>query len=333
MNGNERLEAALDTGDSLLLMPITMMAAADHIGVPYLKYATDARVLAQAQCSIATAYDFDHVSVISDPAVEAADCGAKVAYHPDQPPAIDELAAVLADKSVLADLTSPDPGSSERMGNRIDGVRRLAEQVGDERVVEGWVEGPCAEAADLRGINRLMMDFFDDPAFVRDLFEFVIDLEIRFAIEQVAAGARIIGIGDAAASLVGPSIYSSFVYEFEKRLVDAVHAAGAVSRLHICGNITDSLAAIGTLGCGMIDLDSMVSVAEARAKTTETQLLLGNIDPVRVLRNGTPADVLRELAACRQQAGAYYVVGAGCEVPRDTPRENIAALRQFARGT
>lgn len=333
MNGNERLDAALAGEDPLLLMPITMMAAADHIGVPYLEYATDSRILTRAQCAIADEYDFDHVSVISDPAVEAADCGAEVAYHPDQPPAIDELLAVLADKSVLPGLKSPDPGSSERMGNRIDGVRRLAEQVGSERVIEGWVEGPCAEAADLRGINRLMMDFFDDPTFVRDLFEFVIDLGIRFAEQQIAAGARVIGIGDAAASLIGPRLYSSFVFEYEKRLVDAVHAAGAVSRLHICGNITDSLKTVGTLGCGMIDLDSMVSVAEARAQTHETLLLLGNIDPVRVLRNGTPEDVLRELGSCREQAGAYYVVGAGCEVPRDTPKENIAALRRFARGT
>ena len=38
-------------------------------------------------------------------------------------------------------------------------------------ILEGWVEGPVAEGADLRGINTLMLDFLDDPDFVRDLFD------------------------------------------------------------------------------------------------------------------------------------------------------------------
>ena len=45
------------------------------------------------------------------------------------------------------------------------------------------------------------MDFLDDPPFVTDLFEFIVVVELAFAAEQVKAGADIIGIGDAAASL------------------------------------------------------------------------------------------------------------------------------------
>ena len=49
-----------------------------------------------------------------------------------------------------------------------------------------------AEAADLRGINTIMLDFFDDPPFVRDLFEFVVEMELRFAKAQVQAGVDLI---------------------------------------------------------------------------------------------------------------------------------------------
>ena len=330
MNGIERLKTVLRGGTALPLMPITMMAAADHIGIPYLEYATDYRTMAKAQLAIADAYDFDYVSVISDPAVEAADCGATVVYHDDQPPAIDENNAVLANKSKLLSL-SADPKKGVRMANRIEAARRLAEDAGHSLVIEGWVEGPCAEGADLRGINRLMLDFYDNPSFVRDLFEFVVDLGTRFAVAQIKAGATLIGIGDAAASLVGPQIYGDFVFEYERRMIEAVKNAGAITRLHICGNISAILEKVGELGVDIVDLDSMVPVDLAREKTDSSQVLLGNIDPVRVLRNGAPDDVRRELERCKVSAGNPYIAGAGCEVPRDTPPANLHAMREFAR--
>ena len=50
------------------------------------------------------------------------------------------------------------------------------------------------------------------------------------------AGVDIVGVGDAAASLVGPAIYEQYVWPIEKRLVDGIHELGATVRLHICGN-------------------------------------------------------------------------------------------------
>jgi uroporphyrinogen-III decarboxylase len=38
------------------------------------------------------------------------------------------------------------------------------------------------------------------------------------------------------------------------------------------------------------------------------------------------------LAECYRQAGAAYICGAGCEVPRGTPHANVEAMARFARG-
>ena len=197
-------------------------------------------------------------------------------------------------------------------------------------MIEGWIEGPIAEGADLRGINTLMMDFFDDPPFVRDLFAFVIELELRFAREQLKAGADVIGVGDAAASLVGPDIYNEFVWPYEKKLVDGIHALGGKVRLHICGNTRRILEGMGKLGCDIVDLDSMAPISEARQKMGPNTILLGNLNPVTVLRNGDPAGVTAAIAECHHQAGPRFIVGAGCEVPRDTPPENLRALCAYA---
>ncbi|MEW5814428.1 MAG: uroporphyrinogen decarboxylase family protein [Spirochaetota bacterium] len=334
MTGKERIVSLLQGSqpDSLPLMPITMMFASDHIGVKYGQYATDCTVMAEGQAAVAKYYDIDYVSVISDPAVEAADCGAEIRFYDNQPPAVVESNALLTDKKKLAVLKVPDPKNARRMRNRVQAVSLLKKKVGDEKLLEGWVEGPCAESADLRGINRLMMDFYDDPQFIEDIFEFVIQMELSFAKAQIEAGADIIGIGDAAASLVGPQIYEEYIFKFEKRYVEAIHAMGAYVRLHICGNITPLLSKIGELGSDILDLDSMVPVKTARGKTGPDQILLGNIDPVRVLHEGTRQVVLKKITDCFQEAGSRnYIVGAGCEVPRGTPRENMKALTGFAR--
>jgi MtaA/CmuA family methyltransferase len=310
-----------------------MMFAADQIGVKYGTYAADYQVLAEAQVRTAERFDFDYVSVISDPAREAADCGAQIVTFEDQPPTPDEANALLADKTTLAKMRRPDPLGGGRMHDRVRGVGLLRKKVDDDRIVEGWVEGPCAEAADLRGINTIMLDFLDDPKFVEDLFAFIIEMELSFALAQVDAGADMIGIGDAAASLVGPEIYDEFVWPHEKKLVDGIHAMGASVRLHICGNTTSILKGMGRLDCDIVDLDSLSEVAEGRAAMGAQQVLLGNIDPVRMLRNGTPQEIRTALADCHDAAGDCYIVSAGCEVPRDTPEQNILAMCDFARST
>ena len=213
MNSHERISAALQGRpvDRLPRMPITMMFAAELAGVRYDDYARDHRVLTDAQVAVADRFSFDHVSAISDPAREASDLGAAVEWFDDQPPAIVESRALLDEKRKLAGLRLPDPSTPGRMRDRVEAVRLLAERTGDARIVEGWVEGPCAMGADLRGLNTLMLDFFDDPPFVEALFDFTVRMEVEFARAQVEAGATLIGVGDAAASLVGPKLYARHV--------------------------------------------------------------------------------------------------------------------------
>lgn len=334
MNGRERILAHLEGKpvDRLPFMPITMQYAGDQIGVKYLDYVRDHRVLVEAQLRTAEIFDIDYVSAISDPAREAADCGANVEFFDDQPPAFIEDNALLADKTTLATLKAPDPFGGGRMTDRIQAIELFKEKVRGDKLIEGWIEGPCAEGSDLRGINTLMLDFFDDPVFIRDLFDFVLDMELRFAKAQIDAGADLIGIGDAAASLVGPQIYEEFVWPYEKKLVDGVRAMGGRVRLHICGNTRFALEGMGKLGCEIVDLDYPSPVKDAREKMGPNQVLLGNINPVSILLDGKVEDVIARVAECKREGGPRFIVGAGCEVPRDTPPENVKAMLEVAKG-
>jgi uroporphyrinogen-III decarboxylase len=156
-------------------------------------------------------------------------------------------------------------------------------------------------------------------------------MELEFARAQIEAGADVIGVGDAAASLVGPAIYEEFVWPYEKKLIDGLHAMGGRARLHICGNTRFALAKIAELGCEIVDIDFPVPLPEARSKMGRDQIILGNLNPVSAIRESTPQKVMQDLAACHAACGSRFVVGAGCEIPRDTPHENVRALAEYAR--
>lgn len=326
MTSRERILSLLDGKpvDRPPAMPVTMMWAADAVGANYHDYATGAEIQAAGQCAMARDFGFDHVSVISDPCCEAADLGAAIYYPPDAPPAIIEERALLMDTATLHGLRVPDPHrEGGRMANRIAAVRLLRERMGDTHIIEGWVEGPCAESADLRGINTLMIDYYDDETFVHELASFCVDVALAFATAQIEAGADIIGVGDAAASLTSRALYDEFIFPHEKRLIDGIHAAGGRVRLHVCGRTTHLLDAIARLGCEIVDLDTQVNLRSARERMGERQVLLGNIDTVAVVKNGTVEQVRHALTRCRDDAGPAWIAGAGCEIPRSTPRENI----------
>ena len=67
----------------------------------------------------------------------------------------------------------------------------------------------------------------------------------------------------------------------EQRLIAAIRALGVPVRLHICGNTKRIVEGMGQTGADIIDLDFPTPLGHARRAMRETQVLLGNIDPVR----------------------------------------------------
>ncbi len=328
MNSYERYLAVLrgERADVLPRLPILMGYAATYIGRDYAAFASDYRVLVEANLRCARDFGFDQVSAISDPYRETSAFGAELEYMPDTPPIC--LAPPLAETKELAVLRQPDPSTSPRMLDRIRAVESYREQVGGEYSILGWVEGPAAEAADLRGVETFLMDLFDDPPFCAALMHHCVDVGIAFARAQLDAGADTIGIGDAIVSQMSPAMYADLVYPEEKRLVDAIHAAGGLVRLHICGNITHQLPRLAELGVDILDLDWMVDVGRARSAVGAQTVLVGNLDPVRAVLYSTPEAIESAVRGVYERVGNPYMVGAGCEIPIGTPAENLEALCQ-----
>lgn len=59
---------------------------------------------------------------------------------------------------------------------------------------------------------------------------------------------------------------------------------------------------------------------------------MGNLDPVELLWRGTPAAVVEAAQQAIADAGHHggFILGSGCEVPMDAPRDNVKAMIETA---
>ena len=313
MTPKERIYAIIhgQAYDRPAVTPIFMAWAANFIGRTYRDYYLDGDVLAESQLAVTHTFNLDQASAISDPWREASAYGMEFEYpeHGVGKP----KAPLLQGPDDLQRIKPFDMENAERPRQRVESVRRMAEAVGRTHSVLGWVEGPLAEYADLRGVESMFMDLIDNPQMYVEAVGTLIDNEIRFARAQVAAGADMVGIGDAVASLISPEMYQTYVLPYEKELIEAIHEAGAATKLHICGDISKNIALMAQTGTDMIDVDWMVPLDQARAAVGPDMTLCGNFDPAAVLLQGTPQEVADAACRCIDMAGERFVLQPGCE--------------------
>jgi uroporphyrinogen decarboxylase len=223
------------------------------------------------------------------------------------------------------DYRLPVPLIGARMGDAVAGCALLRARAGGAIPVMGWVEGALAQANLLVGDHKLLFNLIARPVWVHDLLELCTELEIAFVRAQIDAGADIIGLGDAIASLISPKMYREFALPYEQRIFRAVREAGAIGRLHICGNTTHLLPDMVNSGADIVDVDWMVDIQKAAQIFDDRVALCGNFDPVTVMLQGTPAEVEQAVRHCLRHGGRRYFSAAGCEIPEGTPHENLRA--------
>lgn len=309
--------------DKIPNLNIVMLFAARYAGVKYGAFCSDYRVMAQAQARTAMDFGIDILSTMSDPFRETYDFGAKVVFREDDLPVCE--APLLTGPEDIGKLKKFDPMQSTRMLDRVRAIEWFRREYGDEYPVLGWVEAPLAEFCDLTTVSEGMALLLDEPEMVEDALALLAEQAIDCARAQIDAGADVIGMGDAVASLISPASYRNLAMPAEKRVLDAARAAGAVTKLHICGNINHILSDMIDTGASIVDIDYMVDFERAIALSKGKCSICGHINPVEVLYQGTPADVKKWTLWCAQHGDAKNLISGGCEVPKLTPPENLRA--------
>ena len=327
MNSYERMMNRIQGKpvDPIHNMNIIMQFAARDAGLCYGQVVRDGRKLADGMLRCHEKYGIDCLWTISDSVREPQDLGADVVVPDNGVPYC--RTPFIEGPEDLKKLKLMDPTSGRDMNDRIETVRYLKETARGEAPVIGWIEGALAAACNMMGVAPFMMLMMDEPEAAQELLSFCCELELKFALAQIEAGADIVGVGDAAASLIGPAMYEEFAADYEKKLIHEIHRAGALAKLHICGNINPILEQAAQTGAEILDCDHMVDMARAAELMRGKGCVCGNFDPVTVALQGTPEDVRRASIHCAGLA-ENTIVAAGCEIPIDTNPANLLATHE-----
>jgi uroporphyrinogen-III decarboxylase len=85
-------------------------------------------------------------------------------------------------------------------------------------------------------------------------------------------------------------------------------------------------------GAAVISLDQCMNLRKVRSLVGSDVTIGGNIDPINVMRFGTPEDVHTEVNRLLSENGnRRYVVMTGCSIPPDAPLDNLLAAVQAVR--
>ncbi|MBS0661862.1 MAG: uroporphyrinogen decarboxylase family protein [Verrucomicrobia bacterium] len=337
MTSIERVRRTLrgEPVDHLPAQPMAMMYSARHAGIPFIDYTKDGRKMAEAQLKFVADFGLDCMLTCSDPAREVIDIAGEgsVDWFTDQGPAINEERAALADKLRLRVFKVPDPLGGGRMHDRVKSIELMRRTAGPGMSIVGWIEGPLALAAELRGLNTIMLDFVDDPPFAHDLLAFTADVAIAYAPAQIAAGADTIGMSDAAAGLIGPALYEEFLWPQQQRVLETLRRKhpDVLLRQHMCGRIDKLYPKMAQLPVDIYEIDFPANLELARAQLGPTRTLAGNVSTITDLLEGSPERVYEACRRCHEICGRHFIVGAGCEVSPLTPPENLRAMMRYAK--
>lgn len=306
-------------------MNIVMQFAARDVGLCYGQVVRNGRKLADGMLRCHEKYGIDCLWTISDSVREPQDLGADVVVPDNGVPYC--RTPFIEGPEDFRKLKLMDPASGRAMNDRIETVRYLKETSRGEAPVIGWIEGALAASCNMMGVAPFMLLMMDEPEAAQELLSFCFEQELKFALAQVEAGADIVGVGDAAASLIGPAMYEEFAIDYEKKLIGEIHRAGALAKLHICGNINPILELASQTGADILDCDHMVDMARAAELMRGKGCVCGNFDPVSVALQGTVEDVRRASIHCAGLA-ENSIVAAGCEIPIDTAPANLLATHE-----
>lgn len=307
--------------------PILMRFAAKYAGVRYRDFCLNFKSKCETNIKCAKDFGYDWVNVMSDAYAEAEAYGTRLNYPENSLPQVIEYA--IREISDLDNLSVLKISDHNRLMARIHEIEEYAKLTGDNQFICGWVEGPFAAYCDIRDVSSACMDMYEDPEKLKRALELITQNAISFITAQVNAGAHCIGIGDAVCSLISPELYREFVFPLEKAMIEHVHSMNALVKLHICGNTTAILPDMIRTGADIVDIDHLVSnMAEFIPLLSGSQVVSGNSDPVAVICNGNRETISSSVNACFRATKGKGIVSAGCEIPPDTPVENMYFYRE-----
>ncbi|MCX6621031.1 MAG: hypothetical protein NTY38_08100 [Acidobacteria bacterium] len=265
---------------------------------------------------------------------EAEALGCAIAYRPDIPPHVAD--PVIKSFDDVDNLTVPDPENTFPLNELLKATRILVRETKGQAFVMGRADqGPMALAAALCGPEKLLLAVMDPDLRpkVLQLLDICSRMNLAYGAAQQRAGAHGTSLGVYGRSMISPKLFRDLELPRLQTFCQEMCRLGLRTFVHSCGNETALLESLIATGASCLELDPRTDPDACKRAIRGRVSVLGMLEPAHVLCQGTVGQVrahtlemLRILAP-----GGDFIMGPGCALPGDTPRENIHAVMECSR--
>lgn len=233
-------------------------------------------------------------------------------------------------RAMLDQLSVPDPYTAGPMPAYLEALHLIA--ASSDKPLALSISGPFTLGVLLVGAEAFARAIIKDPSFVEAVLDFTNAVIARYAQAVVAAGARFLCISEPTAVLLSPARFRTLVGNRLRAQYDRLPPE--VWRvLHICGNTHYLMPEMIACGAEGLSLDQVMDFPALATTVPPEIVLIGNLDPIHVLRELAPPTVRRHTLDLLRDMLPYpnYLFSFGCDCAHDTPLENLQAAMEAAR--
>jgi len=212
----------------------------------------------------------------------------------------------------------------------LEAVKILSEKYGKKLPIIGSMIGPFSLAQHINGDAWFGNLFTGEEIVPPRFWTSARDFNVAYAKAMVENGADTIAIIDPTASyeLIGGEFYEKYALPYQKKIVDAMKELDVATVLHICGNTTNGLGIMDKTGVNGISVDQKVDIKTATGNV-KNAIVVGNLDPVAVLWNGTPEEIAE--ASKKTLDAGVGLLTVGCGTVSMTPTVNLQKMIECAK--
>jgi len=270
----------------------------------------------------------DGIFPMMDLTVEVESLGLKLDFPENSNPSVAEHP--IKNEEDLKIIKNKWQGIAGRMKVFIDVMKKITKKY--SIIKGGYVIGPFTMAGELMGTTDISTSVILNPKFVLEVLDFSVQIISEYAYALFDAGADMVAVLEPLAVILSPEQYKEFSLSPFKKLVSNLNNKPLI--LYICGNTNHLIKLMCDSGAIGLSLDSVMNFEELKKIAPEEIALIGNLDPVKIFLQSNPQEVARATKKLKENMKDTnnFILSSGCDIPINTPLENIEAFMKAARG-